>query len=376
MRVKRTKYLLQSADLSEKERQIGEKIIENQRISFDEGVFLYKYASMHFLSLMANFVKEKFNGKKIFFNRNIHIEPTNICVYNCKFCSFKRRFGDPDAWDYSIEQMLNIAKKYKKSNISEIHITGGVHPHYNLLNYCTFIKKLKNILPNVHIKAFTAVEIDFMCKKARMSFKNGLIKLKECGLNSLPGGGAEIFNPQIREKICGEKSTCRLWLEIHKTAHKIGLPSNATILYGHIENYEHRIDHLSKIRELQDETNGFNSFIPLKFRNYNNQLSHIPEVSNFEDMRNFAVTRIFLDNIPHLKAYWVMLGRKYAQMSLAYGVDDLDGTIDDSTKIYTMAGSEEKKPGMTASQMIDLIKNSNLIPVERNSVYNEIKKFI
>ncbi|MBN2663691.1 MAG: aminofutalosine synthase MqnE [Bacteroidales bacterium] len=358
--------------MSVKEREIANKVLENKRITPEEGVFLFEEADLSLLSLLAIFVKEKNNGKNVFYNKNIHIEPTNICVYNCKFCSFKRRFGDEDAWDYSIEEMLELAQKYKDTDITEVHITGGVHPHYNLLNYCTLIKKLKNILPNVHVKAFTAVEIDFMSKKARLSNEEGLKRLKNCGLDSLPGGGAEIFDPEIRQQVCDEKSTGRLWLDIHKTAHNIGLPSNATILYGHIETYKHRIDHLSKIRELQDETGGFNAFIPLKFRNKGNKLSHIPEIPIIEDMRNFAVTRIFLDNIPHLKAYWVMLGKKYAQMSLAYGVDDLDGTIDDSTKIYSMAGVEEDSPRMTASEMVEIIKNANFIPVERDSVYNEI----
>lgn len=374
MKAKRIKEIIDKAYISSKEREIAYKIIEHQRITPEEGVFLFEKADLSFLSLMANFVREKLNGKKVFYNKNIHIEPTNVCVYNCKFCSFKKRFGDKDAWDYSIEDMLGLAEKYRESDITEIHITGGVHPHYNLLNYCTLIKKLKAILPNIHVKAFTAVEIDFMSKKARMTNEEGLKRLKECGLDSLPGGGAEIFDPEIRQKVCNEKSSGRLWLDIHRTAHKLGLPSNATILYGHIETYKHRINHLEKIRELQDETDGFNAFIPLKFRNIGNKLSHIPEVSVVEDMRNFAVTRIFLDNIPHLKAYWVMLGKKYAQMSLAYGVDDLDGTIDDSTKIYSMAGVEETSPRMTVSEMIKIIENANLIPVERDSVYNELNK--
>lgn len=372
MKVKRLKEIIDNAVISEKEREIAYKVFENKRISADEGIFLFEKADLGLLSLLAIYIKEKYNGKKVFYNKNIHIEPTNICVYNCKFCSFKRRFGDEDAWDYSIEEILELAKKYKDSDITEIHITGGVHPHYNLLNYCALIKKIKVILPDVHIKAFTAVEVDFMSRKAKITNEEGLKRLKDCGLDSLPGGGAEIFDPEIREQVCDEKSSGRLWLDIHKTAHKIGLPTNATILYGHIESYKHRIEHLDKIRQLQDETGGFNAFIPLKFRNKGNKLSHIPEIPIIEDMRNFAVTRIFLDNISHLKAYWVMLGKKYAQMSLSYGVDDLDGTIDDSTKIYSMAGVEETSLRMTASEMIEIIKNANLIPVERDSVYNEI----
>lgn len=372
---KRVEKLLCAVDLTEEQKRISKNILDGKRISIEEGVILYKEFPLHLLGLLANYVKEKNTGRKVFFNKNFHMEPTNICIYNCKFCSYKRRFGEPDAWDYSLEQMLEICSKYKNTDVTEIHITGGVHPHYNVLNYATLLKKIKQILPDIHIKAFTAVEIDYMCKKARMSTEEGLKKLVECGLDSLPGGGAEIFDPEIRKQVCDEKSSAKLWLNIHETAHKLGIPSNATMLYGHIEKYEHRIDHLDKIRQLQDKTNGFNSFIPLKFRNFNNKLSHVEEVSVIEDMKNYAVSRIFLDNILHLKAYWVMLGRTHAQMSLAYGVDDLDGTIDDSTKIYTMAGVEEQTPRMTSAEMTDLIVRANYTPVERDSVYNELKVF-
>jgi len=373
---KRIKQLFADTKLTEKEFQIAEKVIDNQRITVEEGLYLYKEASLPYLSVLANFVKERINGKKVYFNRNFHIEPTNICIYNCKFCSYKRRFGDPDAWDYTLEEMLQIAERYKNSEVTEVHIVGGVHPHYSVHNYCTLIRKIKQILPNIHVKAFTAVELDFMIRKARMTYEEGLKKLKECGLDSIPGGGAEIFDEEIRHQVCDEKSSSQLWLNIHKTAHRLGIPSNATILYGHIETYEHRIDHLNRIRQMQDETGGFNAFIPLKFRNANNKMSYVPEVSILEDMRNYAVTRIFLDNIPHLKAYWVMIGRQYAQLSLAYGVDDLDGTIDDTTKIYTMAGVSEQSPRMTASEMIEIIQKAGLVPVERDSVYNEIKHLV
>ncbi len=373
MQKKRITNILSLTKLTSTERTIADKVLENQRITQEEGIYLFYNSSLHFLGLLANYIRENLNGKDVYFNKNIHIEPTNICIYNCKFCSYKRRFGDTDAWDHRIEDILEMVKKYEGKDITEIHITGGVHPHYNLLNHCTVIKKIKDILPKVHIKAFTAVEIDYMCKKAMMSIEDGIDKLKECGLDSLPGGGAEIFNPEIRQQISLDKSDARLWLRIHKIAHSKGLKSNATILYGHIEKYEDRIDHISQIRELQDETGGFNAFIPLKFRNANNKLSHIPELSVTEDMRNYAITRIFLDNIKHIKAYWVMLGRSFAQMSLSYGVDDLDGTIDNSTKIYTMAGSEEQKPTMTSQEMVDLIKSAGLTPVERDSLYNTIK---
>ena len=234
------------------------------------------------------------------------------------------------------------------------------------------LQKIKEIRPDIHIKAFTAVELEYMIKKAKLPLEEGLLKLKEYGLDSIPGGGAEIFHPEVRHKVCDEKATSGMWLTIHETAHKIGLPSNATILYGHIENYSHRIDHLSKLRALQDKTGGFNTFIPLKYRKENNSLSHIGEVSSIEDLKNFAVSRIYLDNFPHIKAYWPMIGKQLSQLSLSFGVDDIDGTIDDTTKIYSMAGAEDKNPKMSSQDIIFLIKQAHRIPAERDTLYNII----
>jgi len=235
--------------------------------------------------------------------------------------------------------------------------------------YGELLQKIKQHRPSLHIKGFTAVELEFMIIKAGYNIDDGLKKLKEYGLDSIPGGGAEIFHPEVRKHICDTKASTNQWLTIHEIAHKVGLPSNATILYGHIEKYEHRIHHMQQLRDLQDKTGGFNAFIPLKFKNQNNSMSYIPEVSVIEDMRNYAVSRLFLDNVPHLKAYWVNIGKKNAQMALSFGVDDLDGTIDDTTKIYSMAGSEEEHPRMTVAQMVELIRSSNRIPVERDTIY-------
>ena len=235
------------------------------------------------------------------------------------------------------------------------------------------IREIKKIVPTVQIKAFTAVEIDAMCRFASLGIREGLILLQEAGLVSLPGGGAEIFDETLRAKICPDKTDSEGWLNIHRTAHKLGIPTNSTMLYGLLEGYSHRIDHLNRLRTLQDETGGFNAFIPLKFRHYNNRFSYVAEQTTVEDLKNYAVSRIFLDNIPHLKAYWPMIGKQVAQLSLAFGVDDLDGTIDDTTKIYSMAGSEEQSPAATTGQLVDMIRGAGFVPVERDTLYNVIR---
>jgi len=258
-------------------------------------------------------------------------------------------------------------------NITEVHIVGGVHPSRDLEYYCNLIRIVKKELPKVQIKAYTAVEIDHMSHKAGLSIRDGLLKLKEAGLASIPGGGAEIFDEEIRSKIAPDKTSSRKWLDIHQAAHGLGIPSNATMLYGHIESYANRIDHLNRLRELQDKTHGFNCFIPLKYHKAGNSMSPNSEVSWIEDMRNYAVSRIFLDNIPHLKAYWPMIGKDMAELSLSFGVDDLDGTIQDTTRIYSMAGSKEQNPAMQASELIAMIHKNGLTAVERDSVYKTLK---
>ncbi len=356
-------------------RRISDKILSGKRINQKEGILLYELGELGFLGNLANVVKEKKNGNKVFFNRNFHIEPTNICIYNCKFCSYVRKLGEEDAWEYSLDDILKTISSYKDKPVTEVHIVGGVHPKRDLHYYGNMIKEIKKILPTIHVKAFTAIELDFMIKKARVPLKEGLQMLKDYGLDSIPGGGAEIFDAEIRKQVCFEKSDAEMWLRIHKTAHQVGIPSNATILYGHIEKYKHRIDHLDKLRELQDETGMFNTFIPLKFRKANNHLSYIGEVSMIEDLKNYAVSRIYLDNFDHIKAYWPMIGKDTAQLSLSFGVDDIDGTIDDSTKIYSMAGVEDQSPTMNTQQLTQLIREANRIPIERDTIYNEIKDY-
>lgn len=357
-------------------RNIAKKVLSQQRISVEEGILLYEKAELGFLGALANHVREEKNGNNVYFNRNFHIEPTNICVFDCKFCSYSRLVKQKeDAWELSEEEILNLVRNYDGKPVTEVHIVGGVHPKMGLMYFANLIRKIKTIRPDIHVKAFTAVELEYMCRKAKVSYEEGLRILKEHGQDSLPGGGAEIFDEEIRKQICEDKCTSAQWLEIHETAHKLEMPSNATMLYGHIEKYEHRIDHMNRLRNLQDKTKGFNTFIPLKFRNKGNQMSDVPESTVIEDLRNYAVARIFMDNFPHLKAYWPMIGRTTAQLSLSFGVDDIDGTIDDSTKIYTMAGSEEQSPKLTTPQLVELIKQVNRTPIERDTLYNVINDY-
>lgn len=357
-------------------KQIAEKVKAGIRITDEECLILFEKGSLSFVGALANFIREKLHGDKTYFNRNFHIEPTNVCVFSCKFCSYSRLYAHKeDGWELSIDQMLDIVKSYDGKPITEVHIVGGVHPKMNMAYFIELIQKIHAHRPDLHVKGFTAVELDYMFRKAKLSTEEGMRQLKEAGLQSLPGGGAEIFHPEIRDQIAADKVSGEGWLNIHETAHKLGMHSNATMLYGHIEKYEHRIDHMSKLRALQDKTKGFNTFIPLKFRNSNNDMSHVPESTITEDMRMYAIARIYLDNFPHLKAYWPMLGRQNAQLSLAFGVNDIDGTIDDSTKIYSMAGSEEQTPAMSTEQLVTLIKQVKRTPVERDTLYNEIKDY-
>jgi len=364
-----------ASDISAELKHIAQKVFHKQRISPEEGLWLFHKAELGFLGSLANMVRERLHGDNTYFNRNFHIEPTNICIYNCSFCSYKRNAGQEGAWEFSTDEMLEMVKKYDGQPVTEVHIVGGVHPKRDLHYYGELLKTIKTHRPDLHIKAFTAVELEFMIKRAGMSISEGLKALKTYGLDSIPGGGAEIFDEQIRKEVCGAKSTTDIWLEIHETAHKVEIPSNATILYGHIEKYEHRIDHMLRLRDLQDRTGGFNTYIPLKFRKENNHLSYLGEVSTDEDLRNYAVSRIFLDNIPHLKAYWPMIGKPTTQLALSFGVDDIDGTIDDTTKIYTMAGVEDQTPVMNTASLVELIKGANRIAVERDTLYNTIKAY-
>jgi aminodeoxyfutalosine synthase len=356
--------------------QIANKIINKERISFDDGVLLFEKGSLSWLGTLANYVREQKHGDKTYFNKNFHIEPTNVCVFSCKFCSYSKLYANrEEGWELSIEQMMHIVKSYDGKPVTEVHIVGGVHPKMNLTFFLELLQAIKAHRPDLHIKGFTPVELDYMFKKAKVTTEEGMKLAHQAGLDSLPGGGAEIFHPEIRKQICEDKVDADGWLHIHKVAHNLGMHSNATLLYGHIEKYWHRIDHMERLRQLQDQTGGFNTFIPLKFRNQDNDMSHIAESTTIEDMRMYAVSRLYMDNFAHIKAYWPMLGRQNAQLTLSFGVNDMDGTIDDSTKIYAMAGSEEQTPTMSTAELVRIIKQVKREPIERGTLYNEIKNY-
>ena len=351
------------------------KLTTGGRLTPDEAIRLFQEAPSVWLREQADAMRTRLHGDAVFYNRNIHFEPTNKCIYACKFCTFARKHEETPAqgaWDHGPQELETIVARYAPGTLSEVHITGGVHPDRGTDYGAALCQAVKRTRPEIHVKAFTAVEISFFARKSGLSIAQCLEQLKAAGLDSLPGGGAEIFDPEVRRKIAGGKAPAHQWLEVHEAAHAIGLRSNATMLYGHVEEHRHRVDHMERLRDLQDRTGGFMAFIPLRYRNENNALSHIQEATPEEDLRTFAVARLFLDNIPHLKAYWVMLGIPQAQAALDWGVDDLDGTVDDSTKIYSMAGAEEKSPTLSRDRICQIIRDKGRVPVERDSWYRPL----
>lgn len=357
-------------------RTIAEKVYEGERISNDDCLFLFEKGDLSFAGMLANHIREKKHGLKTYFNRNFHIEPTNVCIYSCKFCSYSRLIKKrEEGWEYTHDDIMNIVRKYDGEPVTEVHIVGGVLPQYDVAFYENLFRAIRTHRPDLHIKALTPVEYHYIFKKDKLSYEEGMRRMKEAGLDSLPGGGAEIFHPEIREQIAGDKCTGEEWLKIHEIWHQLGGRSNATMLYGHIEKFDHRIDHMERLRQLQDRTGGFQTFIPLKFRNKDNEMAHIPESTVVEDLRNYAISRVYLDNFDHLKAYWPMIGRNTAQLALSFGVDDIDGTIDDTTRIYSMAGAEEQNPAMSTNELVRLIRSAGKQPIERDTLYRVVNDF-
>lgn len=368
--------ILNDPGLEPELKAIAQKVQAAERITPQEGELLFERAGLAYLGALANYIREKKHGDRTYFNRNFHLEPTNVCLYTCTFCSYSRLIKKRgEGWEYTMEEMLDLVKKYDDQPVTEVHIVGGVLPQYDLQFYQNLFRAIKAHRPELHVKALTPVEYHYIFKKGKVSYAEGMKLMKEAGLDSMPGGGAEIFHPEIRDQIAGGKCSGEEWLAIHEEWHKLGMRSNATMLYGHIEKYKHRVHHLEALRNLQDKTGGFQTFIPLKFRNKDNQMSHVPESTTIEDLRNYAISRIYLDNFDHLKSYWPMIGRTTAQMALAFGVDDIDGTIDDTTKIYTMAGSEEQSPALSTEQLVKLIRNVGRHPIERDTLYNVVTDF-
>lgn len=364
---------IQMSHLTPMEAKIAAKVQGGERITDEECLFLYESDNLPFLARLADHIRTVKNGDKTYFNRNFHMEPTNICIYDCAFCSYSRKIRKrEEGWEFTLEEMMDQVRKFDDKPVTEVHIVGGVLPQYDLQFYADLFRAIKAHRPELHIKALTPVEFHYIFKKAKVSYEDGLKILVEAGLQSIPGGGAEIFHPEIRDQIAGGKCSEEDWLRLHETAHNMGIRSNATMLYGHIEQYWHRVDHMRRLRELQDRTHGFQTFIPLKFRNQHNHMSHLKEATTLEDLKNYAVSRIYLDNFDHVKSYWPMIGRETAQLSLAFGVDDMDGTIDDTTKIYSMAGSEEENPALSTLELVTMIRRAGLRPVERDTLYNVV----
>ncbi len=350
--------------------EIKDKVYSGGRLSPEEGLALFRSNDLITIGRLASHVAFRKNGNKAYFVQNMHINPTNICVNRCRFCAFSRSKGEPGAYEMSIEEIIKKAEGAGE-NIREFHIVSGLHPELPFAWYKEMLKALKTRFPRVHIKAFTAVEIDYLARISDLGLEETLQELKAAGLDSLPGGGAEIFSPSVRNALCAEKITGRRWLEVMEAAHRAGLKSNATMLYGHIETYEDRVDHLVKLRELQDRTAGFQAFIPLSFHSQNTEIKKSAYTTGFDDLKTLAISRLMLDNFDHIKAYWIMLGEKTAQVSLCFGVDDLDGTVVEER--ITRAAGGATDGSMTKDEIIRLIKLAGKIPVERDTLYNELR---
>lgn len=351
---------------------IRDKILSGKRLTKEDALALFNTNDILFLGELADFVNKKKNGNYVYFIVNRHLNPTNICVNRCELCAFSRDENDSDAYVMEIETVLEAAESAVNDGATEIHIVGGLHPALSFDYYLKLISSIRNRCPSLHIQAFTAVEIEYFSRITGLSIADVLLQLKQAGLGSLPGGGAEIFNPSVRSRICGKKISGKAWLKVMETAHSIGLKSNATMLYGHVETYEDRVDHMLMLRELQDRTGGFQSFIPLAFHPENTKINKKFMTTGIEDLKTLAVARLFLDNFTHIKAFWIMLGEKLAQVSLNFGVDDLDGTVVEE-KITHSAGARTTE-FLPKSEIIRFIKSAGKIPVERDTLYNIIRK--
>lgn len=351
-------------------RRLEDKVRDGERLTFDEGVFLDEHADLFALGRMANLVRERKNGNHAYYNTNIHLNPTNVCVYRCRFCAFRADLRDAKAYTFTDAMLRERILEGRAQGATEIHVVGGLHHQKPFDWYVNVVRVLHETCPEIHIKAWTGVEINWFSYLTKKPFAWVLKQLMDAGLGSLPGGGAEIFHPEVRDQICEHKADGDNWLAIHRAAHELGLRSNATMLYGHVEQARHRVDHLLKLRALQDETGGFQTFIPLAFHPENTKLDHLPKPTGLMDLRMIALSRILLDNFDHIKAYWIMLGEKIAQTALSFGADDLDGTVVHEL-IYHDAGAKTPE-GLTVSELHRLIREAGRTPVERDTLYRRV----
>ena len=353
-------------------RPIAERVLAGQRLSAEDGIALYRSPDLLAVGWLANYVREKRHGNVTYYNVNRHINPTNVCVAHCKLCAFGRDPNAPGAYTFALEEIYSRAEQGVREGATEFHIVGGLHPDLSFEHFVELISGLKQRFPSVHLKAFTMVEVGYFARIAKLSIPETLRKMKEAGVDSLPGGGAEIFHPRVRKIICDHKVSGQMWLSIARQAHQMGLRSNATMLYGHVETEEERVDHLIKLRQLQDETRGFVAFIPLAFHPDNTGLSHIPKPTGYADLRNIAVARLMLDNFEHIKAYWIMLTPSIAQIALRFGANDLDGTVVEE-KIYHDAGAKTSEFTPRA-ELERLIRAAGRVPVERDTLYRPVER--
>ncbi len=353
-------------------KDIALKVAKGVRLEDEDALRLYRTRDFHALAALANFAKERRHGNQVFYNRNLHIDYSNLCHTGCTFCVYSRREGQEGAFSLTHDEIEAKAREaVRQDRVTELHIVGGLNPSHSLDWYENLLSRLRSAVPGVHLKCFTAVEIHYFAKKSGLTPEAVLSRLKDAGLNSLPGGGAEIFHPDVRKRLCPDKADAEEWGTVHRAAHRLGMKTTATMLYGHIETYAQRVDHLRRLREWQDETGGFQCFVPLS---YHRDRPGMPEPSfrgGAEDLRNFAVSRLYLDNFPHLKAYWIMLGLSLSQIALSFGVDDMDGTVMEE-RIFHMTGAETPE-SLTGRELEDLVRSAGRVPVERDSLYREVR---
>jgi aminodeoxyfutalosine synthase len=351
---------------------VRDKVERGERLNAEDGLALYRSPDLLSVGWMANLVRERLHGNKTFFNVNRHINPTDVCVASCKLCAFGKKAKDPTAYAFSLEEIWERAGRGHAEGVTEFHIVGGLHPELSLDWYCDMLRGLKQRYPEVHLKAFTMVEIGYFAQRTKITHREVLERLKDAGMDSMPGGGAEIFAERVRRIICDHKLSGDQWIEVARTAHKLGIHSNCTMLYGHIETPEDRVDHLQRLRALQDDTQGFQTFIPLAFHPDNTAMHHVGKTTGFNDIREIAVSRLMLDNIPHIKAYWVMMTPQIAQIALRFGADDLDGTVVEE-KIYRDAGGATSG-SLRRGELLRLIREAGREPLERDTLYHPVER--